>query len=161
MQNRRVAAAFNRWLVPLAEGAPRIQSIAQLPDGSVRLEHSGATNEPWSLDYAVLRPGRFDAKIYIRLPDPPARRRILELNSKGMPLAPDVDLDDLTARLEGMSGADIAHLCHKTAEAVFRESVETRTERPIARADFIAALADMRPSVAPADLKRFETWSVQ
>ncbi|MBI3272733.1 MAG: ATP-binding protein, partial [Planctomycetes bacterium] len=118
----------------------------------------GATNEPWSLDYAVLRPGRFDAKVYVGLPDAPARLSILRMNTSKVPLAPDVDLDALAARVEGYSGADVAHLCRTTAERIFKECVETSHERPIAQADFLATLAALRPSVALEDLKRFESW---
>src|SRR5256714_2050259 len=65
----------------------------------------GATNVPWQLDPAVLRPGRFDEKIYIPLPDLPARRKMLELYLGKRPLADEVDLDALAKQLEGYSGA--------------------------------------------------------
>src|SRR5262245_24463317 len=79
----------------------------------------GATNEPWNIDSAMLRPGRLDEKIYVGLPDAPARKRILEMNLGGAPLDPEVDLDKLTSRLEGYSGADIAYACRKVAEETF------------------------------------------
>src|SRR5881296_394585 len=55
----------------------------------------GATNVPWQLDPAVLRPGRFDEKVYIPLPDPTARRKMLEIYLSKRPLAADIDLDGL------------------------------------------------------------------
>ena len=115
----------------------------------------GATNEPWNIDYAMLRPGRLDEKVYVGLPDPAARRKILELNLKGIPLAGDVDLEPLAKRLEGYSGADVAYLCRKVAEQTFLESVEKASERPIAEADFDRVLGTLRPSVSEADLARF------
>jgi transitional endoplasmic reticulum ATPase len=115
----------------------------------------GATNEPWNIDYAMLRPGRLDEKVYVGLPDAPARRKVLELNLKEIPLAGDVDLDALSKRLDGYSGADIAYLCRKTAEQMFLESVKESGERPIAQADFARVLEKLRPSVNPADLERF------
>src|SRR5882672_713325 len=115
----------------------------------------GATNEPWNIDYAMLRPGRLDEKIYIGLPDPAARRRILELNLRGIPLTDDVDFDGLASRLEGYSGADVAYLCRKVAEQTFLESVGRPSERPIAGTDFDRVLTTLRSSVASSDLERF------
>jgi len=115
----------------------------------------GATNEPWNIDYAMLRPGRLDEKVYVGLPDREARKRILELNLKEIPLCEDVEQDKLAVRLEGYSGADIAYLCRKVAEQTFLESVELANERPIAAADFERVLKTLRPSVTAADLERF------
>jgi len=115
----------------------------------------GATNEPWSIDYAMLRPGRLDEKVYVGLPDLAARKRILELNLKDIPLCEDVDQDALAERLGGYSGADIAYLCRKVAEQTFLESVELSNERPVADADFQRVLKTLRPSVSGPDLERF------
>jgi len=116
----------------------------------------GATNEPWSIDYAMLRPGRLDEKVYVGLPDRTARKRILELNLKDIPLCDDVDPEALADRLDGYSGADIAYLCRKVAEQTFLESVELASERPVADADFQRVLKTLRPSVTTADLERFK-----
>jgi transitional endoplasmic reticulum ATPase len=116
----------------------------------------GATNEPWSIDYAMLRPGRLDEKVYVGLPDLAARRKVLELNLKDIPLCEDVDQGALADRLNGYSGADIAYLCRKVAEQTFLESVELSNERPVADADFQRVLKTLRPSVTPADLERFK-----
>ena len=116
----------------------------------------GATNEPWNIDYAMLRPGRLDEKVYVGLPERPARKRLLELNLKDIPLCEDVDQERLADRLGGYSGADIAYLCRKVAEQTFLESVELSHERPIAEADFERVLKTLRPSVTAADLDRFK-----
>ncbi len=116
----------------------------------------GATNEPWSIDYAMLRPGRLDEKVYVGLPDPAARKRILELNLKDIPLCDDVDQGALATQLNGYSGADIAYLCRKVAEQTFLESVELANERPVAEADFQRVLKTLRPSVTAPDLERFK-----
>ena len=55
----------------------------------------GATNRPDSLDGALRRPGRFDREIEIGVPDKEERKEIMEIHTRGMPLADDVDLDDL------------------------------------------------------------------
>jgi len=118
----------------------------------------GATNEPWSLDPAVLRPGRFDIKIHVGLPDPAARRQILELNLKGRPVSPSVNLSELSERLEGYSGADIRALCEKATSIPFLESIQTGVDRDIERADFDQILKKIKPSVKSRDLKKFQDW---
>jgi len=80
-----------------------------------------ATNRPEALDEALRRPGRFDREIVIGVPDQPGRREILGIHTRGMPLAPDVDLDDLARRTYGFVGADLAALTREAAlEAVRR-----------------------------------------
>lgn len=115
----------------------------------------GATNEPWNIDYAMLRPGRLDEKVYVGLPDLAARRKILDLNLRGIPLDPRVDLDGLARRLEGYSGADLAYLCRKVSERKFLESVERPGEPPLGPGDFERIRESLRPSVSPEDLERF------
>ena len=119
----------------------------------------GATNEPWALDPAVLRPGRFDEKIYIGLPAEAARRRILELNLAGKPLADDVDLDALTVRIAGFSGADIANICRKACAIPFVEGVETGAARSVGWADFEVVLGGIRPSVSVKELAKYEKYA--
>lgn len=119
----------------------------------------GATNEPWSLDAAVLRPGRFHEKIYVPLPDRAARQRILWLHLHDKPLASDVDLAELAARLQGYSGADIVHVCAKMRDRPFVEAVKTGHEREITMADFLAVLKETTPSVNPKDLRKFEKFA--
>lgn len=119
----------------------------------------GATNEPWALDPAVLRPGRFDEKIYVPLPGFAARLRILELSLKERPLSPEVDLDSLAERLEGYSGADIVNICAKACAIPFIEAVEEGVERDVEWRDFEAVLQDVQPSVNQKDLKKFEQYA--
>ena len=116
----------------------------------------GATNEPWNIDSAMLRPGRLDEKIYVGLPDGAARRKILEMNLGDVPLEKDVDLDKLTGRLEGYSGADIAYACRKVAEETFLDSVERKIDRSIGARDFDQVLMKLKPSVSRVDLDRFK-----
>jgi transitional endoplasmic reticulum ATPase len=80
----------------------------------------GATNIPNALDPALRRPGRFDREIVIPIPDRHGRREILEIHSRGMPLASDVDLDALAAMSHGFAGADIAALCREAAMSCLR-----------------------------------------
>ena len=80
-----------------------------------------ATNRPEAIDEALRRPGRFDREIIVGVPDQPGRREILGIHTRGMPLAQDVQLDDLARRTYGFVGADLAALCREAAlEAVRR-----------------------------------------
>jgi cell division protease FtsH len=74
-----------------------------------------ATNRPDILDPALLRPGRFDRQIVVDRPDRLGRRRILEVHSKGKPLAPEIELDTLAAGTPGFTGADLANLINEAA----------------------------------------------
>lgn len=121
----------------------------------------GATNVPWMLDPAVMRPGRFDVKIYIGLPDKPARQKILELNMANKPLADDVNLDDFSERLEGYSGADIKNICLKAATLPFIESVEANRDRKIELIDILNVLKEIKPSVTPKYLEKYEKFKEQ
>ncbi len=80
-----------------------------------------ATNRPEAIDEALRRPGRFDREIIVGVPDQPGRREILGIHTRGMPLGPDVNLDDLARRTFGFVGADLAALTREAAlEAVRR-----------------------------------------
>ena len=80
-----------------------------------------ATNRPEALDEALRRPGRFDREIVVGVPDEPGRREILAIHTRGMPLAPEVNIDELARRTYGFVGADLAALTREAAlEAVRR-----------------------------------------
>jgi transitional endoplasmic reticulum ATPase len=80
-----------------------------------------ATNRPEALDEALRRPGRLDREIVVGVPDEAGRREILGIHTRGMPLAEDVDLDELARRTYGFVGADLAALTRESAlEAVRR-----------------------------------------
>jgi cell division protease FtsH len=74
-----------------------------------------ATNRADVLDPALLRPGRFDRRVNIELPDRRARREILEVHFKDKPIAKDVDLDSLAAKTAGSSGADLQNIANEAA----------------------------------------------
>ncbi len=107
----------------------------------------GATNRPDLIDPALLRPGRFDALVYVPVPDAEARREILAVHTKDMALAPDVDLQDLVRRTERFTGADLAALCMKAAQLALRRDLEATA---VTHADFLAALQETPPSVTEA-----------
>jgi len=80
----------------------------------------GATNRPGALDPALRRPGRFDREIEIGVPDKQGRYEILQIHTRGMPLAEDVDLKKLSDMSHGYTGADLAALCRETAMKALR-----------------------------------------
>lgn len=120
----------------------------------------GATNKPWMLDDALMRPGRMDARIYVPLPDAPARFKLLEIYLAGRPLAPDVDFGALCDRLVGYSGADVKAIALQAAQRPFLEAVAGKEPRPIAMADILAEIDETLPSVHASDLTRYEKFAL-
>jgi len=84
-----------------------------------------ATNRLDVLDDALLRPGRFDRKVEVDLPDVRGRTRILSVHARGKPLAPDVDLEAVARRTPGFSGAELANLMNEAALSAAREGEAT------------------------------------
>jgi transitional endoplasmic reticulum ATPase len=104
----------------------------------------GATNRPNLIDPALLRPGRFDELVYVGPPDTAGRRRILAIHTKRMPLAKDVDLEDLARRTENFTGADLEDLVRRAGLTALRRDLE---EGEVTKADFELALSETRASV--------------
>jgi cell division protease FtsH len=94
-----------------------------------------ATNRPEVLDAALLRPGRFDRRVTVPPPDKDGRRKILDVHTRSVPLAPDVDLDRIAASTPGMVGADLANLANEAALLAAR-----RQHEQVEQADFTDAL---------------------
>ena len=119
----------------------------------------GATNEPWEIDSAILRPGRLDRLIYVPPPDWAARRRILELNLRHAPLDETVSLSTIADQTQGFSGADMAAIVQRVRERVFSKAIRQGTSRAIVMSDFQAELAEMGPSIPDKDLRKFEKFN--
>jgi SpoVK/Ycf46/Vps4 family AAA+-type ATPase len=107
-----------------------------------------ATNQPWDVDPALRRPGRFDRTLLVLPPDEAARRVVLSYHLKDRPTAA-VDVARLAARTDGYSGADLRLVCESAAEAALEASVASGTARPIGMDDLERALGDVRPSTRP------------
>jgi cell division protease FtsH len=95
----------------------------------------GATNRPEILDQALLRPGRFDRRVAVQPPDRTGRRKILEVHTRSLPLADDVDLDGVASSTPGMVGADLANLANEAALLAAR-----RNHAKVEMADFTDSL---------------------
>jgi cell division protease FtsH len=94
-----------------------------------------ATNRPDVLDAALLRPGRFDRRVTVSPPDRAGREAILRVHTRGVPLAPDVDLASIAATTPGMVGADLANLVNEAALLAARRNHDAVNE-----SDFTDAL---------------------
>jgi len=84
-------------------------------DSSTGVIVIAATNRPDVLDQALLRPGRFDRRVVVLPPDRAGRQAILQVHTRGVPLAPAVDLGDVARSTPGMVGADLANLVNEAA----------------------------------------------
>ncbi|MDZ4241686.1 MAG: AAA family ATPase, partial [Candidatus Omnitrophota bacterium] len=117
-----------------------------------------ATNIPNALDPALRRPGRFDREIVIPIPDRCGRMEILEIHSRGMPLAGDVRMEHLAEITHGFVGADLEALCREAAMICLRQIMgeidfshagipyETLSKLEVRMEDFLSALREVSPS---------------
>ncbi len=118
----------------------------------------GATNRIEAVDPALRRPGRFDREIRIGVPDRNGRKEIFQIHTRRMPLADDVDLDELADITHGFTGADIAALCREAAMSALRRFLpkidldreiipaEVLEQIKVSREDFANALKVVQPS---------------
>jgi cell division protease FtsH len=95
----------------------------------------GATNQPDVLDKALLRPGRFDRRVVVNLPDKNGREAILKVHTRAVPLAPDVSLVEIAAATPGLAGADLRNLVNEAALLAAR-----RDQNQVRQQDFFDAL---------------------
>lgn len=143
-----------------------LQSVEGFRKSKSSILLMGATNVPWQLDPAILRPGRFDEKIYIPLPDQAARKKMLEIYLGKRPVDDDVDFESLSVRLDGFSGADIKYICDRAAVIPFLQAVNAGgngepSDHRITRDVLDDVIADTKPSVRRDHLSRFEQWASQ
>lgn len=94
-----------------------------------------ATNQPDVLDKALLRPGRFDRRVVVNLPDKRGREEILKVHTRQVPLSPDTSLSEIAATTPGLSGADLRNLVNEAALLAAR-----REQNNVTQADFLDAL---------------------
>ncbi|MDP9022579.1 MAG: AAA family ATPase [Actinomycetota bacterium] len=104
-----------------------------------------ASNTPWDIDDALLRPGRFDRRIFVPPPDAPARRTILELLLDGVPTR-DVDVSRVASATALFSGADLRAMVELAIDAVIEEALVRGGEPPLTGAHLVEAVASVRPT---------------
>ncbi len=132
----------------------------------------GATNLPWDLDSAIIR--RLDKRIYIPLPDKVARRKLFELQLRGVDIESNIDWDTLVKRTEMYSGDDMNNLCRDASMMPLRrrlmkgdlkdklDKVEEMQHElkntPISMQDFLEALDSVKPTNSKDKLARYKEW---
>jgi transitional endoplasmic reticulum ATPase len=138
-----------------------VAQLLSLMDGFVsrgQVVVIGATNIPEVLDPALRRPGRFDREIEIGVPNTQARLQILKIHTRAMPLAPDVNLQEVAEHSHGFVGADLEALCQEVGMIALRGFLAKTplesdgalpadlSELHVTRADFLAGLKEVEPS---------------
>ncbi|MGW1282806.1 ATP-binding protein [Streptomyces sp. NPDC002586] len=107
-----------------------------------------ATNVPWDVDNALRRPGRLDRTLLVLPPDAPAREAILRYHLRDRPIE-NIDLGKLAKATDGLSGADLAHVCEAAAERALLDSARSGTVRMIGMKDLLGAAKEVAPSTEP------------
>jgi len=148
-------------------GAQKVNAVTQfliMADGITNMDDGGmllllgATNKPWSIDPAALRPGRFGRQIYVGLPDAKARAGIIEYSFKNIPLDENLSFKKAAQKMEGFSGADVAEVCGRAKKKAIMRQIETDREEVVTQQDFLDSISNFSPSVSKADLAAFEDW---
>ncbi len=119
----------------------------------------GATNRPWDIDSAAMRSGRFSQKIYLPLPDAPARKFMIEKNMKGVPVTKNFDVDKIVTQTEKYSGADLEELCDRAKDEPLLKAIATDKVVLVSNADFDRVLDEMPPSVTEKEIAEFEKYN--
>ena len=130
-------------------------------DGMISLQNVvviAATNRPDIIDPAVLRPGRFDRRVYVPPPDMDAIVKILKIKTRGMPLNESISIEKLGMRMEGYSGADIDSVVREAGLHALRRSKESQK---VTIDDFDAAMAEVGPSITSDVIKWYEETNVR
>ncbi len=119
----------------------------------------GGTNNPWDIDPAVLRPGRFGKRIYVGLPDEEARLAIFKLNLKGVPLDPYIKLKDFAKESDGYSGADIKGICERAKKKAINRLIEDpKQDQTLLFSDLNESFKSTPPSVTKAQVQKYLDW---
>jgi katanin p60 ATPase-containing subunit A1 len=151
-------------------------SVGGGSDGTPQVVVLAASNLPWELDEAFRR--RLEKRIYIPLPSSSDRQALIRLSLQGVELADDVDVEDLAAKTDGYSGADLTNLCRDAAMMSMRRIVAQAREEsssisefadkvkqlqenastPVTQADLEEAFSRVSSSVGSRDLEKFQRW---
>uniref|UniRef100_A0A1I7UL33 Meiotic spindle formation protein mei-1 n=1 Tax=Caenorhabditis tropicalis TaxID=1561998 RepID=A0A1I7UL33_9PELO len=158
------------------EASRRVKSefLVQMDGGQYKFDERrvfvlAATNIPWELDEALRR--RFEKRIFIPLPDLEARKKLIEKSMEGTLQSDEINYDELAAKTEGFSGADVVSLCKTAAINVLRRydtkslrggeltaAMESLKNEPVRNCDFEAALQAVSASVDPDTMVRCKEW---
>ena len=117
-----------------------------------------ATNRPWTLDSAFLRPPRLTEKIYVGLPDFEARSFLIKKELAEVPQVADLDLEFLAKNTEGYNAADIVEMCEVIKDQGIGRSIEKRNLSPLRQQDLQIALDKVHSSVQEVDIQMLKEW---
>jgi len=117
-----------------------------------------ATNRPDMLDSALIRPGRFDRRITIPLPDLKDREEIIKIHMRGKPIDPAVNVEKLARKTVGFSGADIENMLNEAAILTARENREFITEKDLEEASLKVTIGPERRTLQSEDEKRMTAY---
>jgi len=146
-------------------GSRKINAVTQflaLSDGLMKIENCtlliGATNKPWSVDEAALRPGRFSNQIYVGLPEPEAREAIIKTHLRNTPQEDALISDQIINLTEGYSGADLAHISKVAKKQALNRQLESGKDEQICSADLLRAIQETPKSVFPELVEEYTDW---
>lgn len=114
-----------------------------------------ATNRPWDIDSAFLRPGRFDRRIYVPLPDDEAREAMVRNSLRGVPTDDSLDVNNIVKLTEGFNGADVTAFCEKLKDLAISREIKGGERAVISNNDVYIASQLIYSSVQPEDLEKF------
>lgn len=114
-----------------------------------------ATNRPWDIDSAFLRPGRFDRRIYVPLPDDEAREAMIRNKLRNVPTDDDLDYQNIVEITEGFNGADVTAFCEKLKDLAINRELNGEGQVVINNQDVYIASQTIFSSVQSEDLEKF------
>ena len=125
-----------------------------------------ATNEPWNISPALIRPGRVDRIIYVPPPDRKARIELFKIYLRGIPGSESLDYEKLADLTEPndegyYSASGIAQICNEAKRILLRKWTETGEKVPITMEDVIKAIKKIPRSISHKMLKEYESWGLQ
>ena len=141
----------------------RVNEFLQQMDGfagkNPNLLILGATNRPWDIDSAATRSGRFSEKIYVHLPDVEGRKFMFKKYLANIPLASDVNYDELAKVTEFFSGADISEVCDKAKDPALNESIRTNQVVNVSQRHIMAAIRHVGLNINKGGIEQFEIYA--
>ncbi|MEM9881672.1 MAG: AAA family ATPase [Planctomycetota bacterium] len=131
------------WSRVVNQFLAELDGVERRNDGLLVL---AATNEPWSVDPAFRRPGRFDRVVFVPPPDAAGAAAILRLQLRGKPQEA-IDADAVARRCDGFSGADLKAVVDHAVDAKLRSALDDGVPAPLTTADLLQAVKQVRPSI--------------
>jgi AAA family ATPase len=154
--------ASKRESTPRNNGVNVLTTLLNEMDGIETLKGVfvlAATNQPQSLDLALVRPGRFDKLVYVGPPDLAGREAILRVIQRTMGLADDVDIPFLAELTDGYSGAELVGICQTACDEVLEKSEETGEELQVHMEDFLNAIKLVQRQITPEVIQGYKNWA--